>query len=384
MVGNCQEIDCENTGDFECTCTPGVHLCLHHMVAHTNEPNRQHSLMILSEALKAKKAIAKEQLESIDLRLAEAFGQGRQMTQEILEKMHLVSENMSLRQKQVIELANSGRYGPDVDRQIMDIGSVTVNLGRHREFRRSIDMNFSIEDGEPEDHAFALDLNVLANSLNESNTVLIKLLEKNHLENREIIRKFKLIEAENRQQVNQPRMEELEARFKQSQDELKLKVLVLEKEAKDQRKEIDDGRNAHVQLRNEFRNEINMIKEHARELTMMNENMRQENQKSFDDVRIRLEVAPKMGAAVEHSGIYQESAETRNNIARIDYEINEIKRQLPMVAMMVEEYRKKQDLKEARENAERERLAKEREAKIKAEKEEMAKEKVNMDKHYKK
>ena len=109
---------------------------------------------------------------------------------------------------------------------------------------------------------------------------MIKIVEKNHVEHREIIKRIKSIEDENRQRANQPRMDELEARFKQSQNKLELKVLKLEK---DYRKEIDDGKNAHVQLRNEFHKEINMIKEHARELTMMNENMRQENQKSFDD-----------------------------------------------------------------------------------------------------
>jgi len=44
---------------------------------------------------------------------------------------------------------------------------------------------------------------------------------------------------------------------------------------------------------------------------------------------------------VDNPDFYQENAEIRNDIARIDDEIKKIKREWPTVVMMVEKYRKK-------------------------------------------
>ena len=66
---------------------------------------------------------------------------------------------------------------------------------RTQAFRRAIDRHFSLEDGDQEETFFRGELDTLANHMNESNPILLRLLEKNHIENLEIIMKVRNLET---------------------------------------------------------------------------------------------------------------------------------------------------------------------------------------------
>ena len=69
------------------------------------------------------------------------------MVQDILDKIASLSDGMSRLQKKLIEIANCGRLGPEIDRTMMDLGSVTLGLNSHEDFKRAIDKHFSLESG---------------------------------------------------------------------------------------------------------------------------------------------------------------------------------------------------------------------------------------------
>ena len=172
MEENCREIDCPKVCDFICGCDSEVRLCHEHYLIHLKEPGNHH-LQAIIEAVQKKMSRASQEVESLDTKAALAFDQGKQMIQEILEKVNLISENMSERQMKVIELANSGRLGPEVEREILDEGEVTVSLNRSEAFTRAIQRHFRIEDGDEMEAAFRGDVNTLTTSLNETSEVMI-------------------------------------------------------------------------------------------------------------------------------------------------------------------------------------------------------------------
>ena len=360
MAGNCRELDCRESSEFVCGCNPEVRLCSTHMVTHVRQPG-DHRLILLSDAMESLKNKANEEVIKLDTRISEAYDHGKGMVQEILDKVNAISNDMTRRQKDLIELASSGRLGPDIDRGIMDLSSVTLSLSRNQAFRRAIDRHFSLEDGDQEEAFFRGELDVLANHMNESNAILLRLLEKNHIENSEIIRKVRNLESGTGLQAT---VEQMRKAFDQSQsenNEMKLKIHALEKETQDCRKDIAENKILSVSLKSETITDIQALKREINDFRRISDSIMQENQKSKAELERRIDTLPSSDIFAR---IPKENDELKRKVAGIEKQIVEVQNQMKESLALVEknkielEIRAKRE-KEERDKAEAERLERE-------------------------
>ena len=366
MAGNCRELDCRESSEFVCGCNPEVRLCSTHMVTHVRQPG-DHRLILLSDAMESLKNKANEEVIKLDTRISEAYDHGKGMVQEILDKVNAISNDMTRRQKDLIELASSGRLGPDIDRGIMDLSSVTLSLSRNQAFRRAIDRHFSLEDGDQEEAFFRGELDVLANHMNESNAILLRLLEKNHIENSEIIRKVRNLESGTGLQAT---VEQMRKAFDQSQsenNEMKLKIHALEKETQDCRKDIAENKILSVSLKTETITDIQALKREINDFRRISDSIMQENQKSKAELERRIDTLPSSDI---FASIPKENDEMKRKVASIEKQIVEVQNQMKESLALVEKNKRELEIrakreKEERDKAEAERLEREEAERIK-------------------
>ena len=345
MAGNCRELDCRESSEFVCGCNPEVRLCSTHMVTHVRQPG-DHRLILLSDAMESLKNKANEEVIKLDTRISEAYDHGKGMVQEILDKVNAISNDMTRRQKDLIELASSGRLGPDIDRGIMDLSSVTLSLSRNQAFRRAIDRHFSLEDGDQEEAFFRGELDVLANHMNESNAILLRLLEKNHIENSEIIRKVRNLESGTGLQAT---VEQMRKAFDQSQsenNEMKLKIHALEKETQDCRKDIAENKILSVSLKTETITDIQALKREINDFRRISDSIMQENQKSKAELERRIDTLPSSDI---FASIPKENDEMKRKVAGIEKQIVEVQNQMKEALALVEQNKRELEIREKRE-----------------------------------
>ena len=355
MAENCREQGCEEKSEFVCVCNPEVRLCQVHMVPHVRLPG-VHRPILISEAVERQMSKAQDVVIRLDSRISEAYDHGKSMVQEILDKVNSVSEDMTKRQKLLLELANSGQLGPEIDREIMELSSVTLSLSRNQAFKRAIERHFSMEDGDQEDAFFREEMDILANHMNESNAITLRLLEKNHIENLEISRKIRHIESGTGLQAT---VEQMKKAFDQAQgenNEMKLKIHALEKEAQDSRKDISENKILSVSLKTDTITDIQALKREINDLRMINDSIVQQSQKSRAELERRIEALPTSDI---FASIPIENANIKSKVAFIENQIAEINSQMGEAIVLVEERRKEMEMiatvqREAREKEEAE------------------------------
>ena len=324
MAENCREIGCEEKSEFVCICNSEVRLCPGHMASHISLPG-EHKQTLISEAFERQKHRATEEVIRLDSRISEAYDHGKGMVQEILDKVNSISEDMSKRQKLLLELANSGRIGPEIDRGMMELSSISLSLSRNQAFKRAIDRHFSMEDGDQEDIFFREEMDILANHMNESNAIMLRLLEKNHVENLEISRKIRHIESGTAMQATVEQMKKAFDQAQRENNQMNLRIHALEKEAQESRKDIADNKIMSVTMKTDTVTDIQTLKREINDLRMINDSIVQENQKSRAELERRIEALPTSDI---FASIPIENANIKSKVAFIENQIIEINNQM--------------------------------------------------------
>ena len=378
MPENCKEIDCREPSQYLCVCNPEVRLCSVHMMIHVRQSSG-HRPILLSEAQESLNKKIKQEMISLSKIISLAFGEGKCMAQEILDKVDSISKDMTRRQKELLELASSGRLGPEIDKEIMDIGSVTLSLNKTQAFRHDIGRHFNLEYGGQEEVLFRRELENLANHINESNAIFLRLLEENHNENSEILGKFANIENENGiRNIYEQMKKDLEQTQSENND-LRLKIDGLEKYTQNCRKDIAENKIFSMNLKIENINDIKILKQEINELKSINDSIVQENQRHKEKLERKID---NLLISDIFSRIPKEKNEIKRNVADIEKQIIKFKSQIEEAVELVKQKKRKQELREKREKEtrdkaekeQREREKREKEAKNKAEAEKIARE----------
>ena len=347
MAENCLVNECKLTCDVICKCDPNVRLCLNHIIGHIQGPGN-HTLIPFQEAFLKKVSKASEEVAKIELKAREAFQESKQMIQEILDKLNLVSKNLSQRQMQLIELAHSGKLGPEVDQDIADLSEVTVSINRSQAFRRAFQRNFTVEDGDEEDAAFKVELNTLATNMNENNEIILRMVENNHIENRVITKRIRELEnapgnvsgSSSENVALKADVNELKREFKKTQEEnkeMRVRIYALEKESQEAKKEVVEVKADTTSFRLEVNKEILRINEQIRESAIRHESMKQANQVSMTELQKKIEGFSITGGSM---GNLQDNNEIKKEILRINNEIVEMNKQIAMIPVIIQILRK--------------------------------------------
>ena len=172
---SCSYSGCPGSPKYTCRQDRSVTFCEYHIASHLQEPGR-HEKLSLSDLSKSNSTMQViQKIGDISSLVSDVMITGKDMFQEICNRLCQITDTLAQRQRDLLEIASSVTEDPK--EQMEKLGDIRLKLRSREAFSKLVDQHFAEHDATVDFSLFSQDIKGIMEGLKESNEFLAGIKE---------------------------------------------------------------------------------------------------------------------------------------------------------------------------------------------------------------
>ncbi|OMJ66898.1 hypothetical protein SteCoe_36105 [Stentor coeruleus] len=210
MTDSCKAEGCECSPKYACVCDPKLNYCEIHLSEHLAIGESHKPILNLTESKKIEQKTQQEMTHLLNAS-TKALIAGKQMFQEICNKLCKITDDLTERQQNLIELGAQSKFDINAEENIKKLSQVGLKFRSTEDFQKLVEKHFSESDDNMDLSLFSAKFEEIIEKLAVNNGFLQLVADKNARERQELDMKIQNVAQENsdKQAMLEKKLEEM-------------------------------------------------------------------------------------------------------------------------------------------------------------------------------